>query len=448
VSRAAATEARAAATRTRTDIYLSRFAGFRREREAHEPDWLLALRDEGIGRFVEQGFPTAKNEEWKYTPLAALSATSFIPAECPAAFAAVAGRLEPHIFGSPDAIVAVFVNGRFEPRLSSLDRIPDGVTVGSLREALETRPELVEPVLARNGLPGGHVFEALNAAFVEDGVLVHIPPGRMVEPPIHLVYFTLADQTPAMTHPRTVIQAGEGSQSRLVESYVGEGAYFTNAVTDLVLDPAAIVSHVKVDEESPAATHVGQMRVRQERDSNFAATSISLGGALVRNDPTVLLNAEGAGCSLDGLYVGSGDRHVDNHTVVDHARPRTSSRQLYKGILDGRSRGVFFGRVLVRPDAQKIAAVQINNNLLLSRDALANSTPQLEIHADDVQCRHASTVGQLDEAMMFYLRSRGIGEEQARHVLTFAFANEILNRLRLPALRERLERTLFPEVVS
>jgi Fe-S cluster assembly protein SufD len=407
-----------------TDLYLSRFSSFRRERNGREPVWLKTLREDGISRFKEEGFPTSRDEAWRTTSLAGLSSTAFIPAECPVAAAAVTGRLGPYIFGSPDAVVAVFANGRFAPELSSLDRIPEGVTVASLREVLESRPELVEPMLGGNSLPQGHVFEALNTAFMEDGAVIHLPEGLAVEPPIHLVFYTVADSTPSVAYPRTVVLAGKGSRATLVESYTGEGAYFTNAVTDMILEDGAVVSHAKIEQESHRAYH------------------------LVRNDPTILLNAEGAECTLDGLYMADGSRHVDNHTVVDHARPQTVSRQLYKGILDESSRGVFHGRVLVRPDAQKISARQTNNTLLLSEEALANSTPQLEIHADDVQCRHASTVGQLDETMMFYLRSRGIGEERARNVLTYAFANEILHRLELPALRERLERTLFPEALS
>ena len=439
---------RVATSEAPTDLYVSRFMRFRRERDGREPVWLKTLREDGISRFKEQGFPTSRDEEWRTTSLAGLSSTAFIPAECPVAAAAVTGRLGPYIFGSPDAVVAVFANGRFAPELSSLDRMPAGVTVASLREVLESRPELVEPILGGNSLPQGHVFEALNTAFMEDGAVIHLPEGLAVEPPIHLVFYTVADSTPSVAYPRTVILAGKGSQATLVESYTGEGTYFTNAVTDMVLEDGAVISHAKIEQESHRAYHLGRTRVRQERDSKLTTTTISLGGGLVRNDPTVLLNAEGAECTLDGLYMADGSRHVDNHTVVDHARPQTVSRQLYKGILDESSRGVFHGRVLVRPDAQKISARQINNTLLLSEEALANSTPQLEIHADDVQCRHASTVGQLDETMLFYLRSRGIGEERARNVLTYAFANEILHRLELPALRERLERTLFPEALS
>ncbi len=434
-----------------SDAHLSRFTAFLKERKEREPAWLRRLREEGMARFAERGYPTSRDEEWKSTSVAPLARTSFGPApELAPADAPRSGAAPVFALDDQDAIRLVFVNGRFQPGLSRQDRLPEGVTLSSLAAVLANEPGVLEDILDDSMRPAGHVFAALNDAFLEDGAFLSIPEGKVVEAPIHLVHLTRAGGGPAVVHPRTVIRAGKGSQATVTELHAGDGTepVLTNAVTQICLADGAVLSHTKVVEEADGAFHVGFMPVRQGRESNFSSVSLTLGGGLVRLDPHVLLEGEGAECTLDGLYMAGGRRHVDNHTVVDHLRPRTGSRQLYKGILDGASRGVFYGRVLVRPDAQKINANQTNKNLILSGEALASSTPQLEIHADDVQCRHGSTFGQLDDDMLFYLRSRGISRDAARSVLTYAFASEILARVRVPGLRHALERRLFPEAAA
>jgi Fe-S cluster assembly protein SufD len=249
---------------------------------------------------------------------------------------------------------------------------------------------------------------------------------------------------PTLSHPRNLIVAERGSQAAVVETYVGTTGelYFTNAVTEVVLDDAANLDLYKLERESTNAYHVTTTEVRQGRDSRFASHSMTFGGALVRNDLNVRLEAEGAECTLNGLFIGSGTQHLDNHTLIDHAKPHGTSRELYKGIMGGRSRGIFHGKIIVRPDAQKTDAIQTNKNLLLSKEALVNSTPALEIFADDVKCRHGSTIGQLDAGAMFYLRSRGIGEEEARELLVFAFASDVASRIRIAPLRALVEQHL------
>jgi Fe-S cluster assembly protein SufD len=248
-----------------------------------------------------------------------------------------------------------------------------------------------------------------------------------------------------VSHPRNLIVVGTGGRATIVESYVGPGrdAYFTNAVTEIEGGPGAIVEHYKVQRESEAGFHVATVQARLDRDAGFDSYNVSLGGALTRNDINAVLDAEGVQCRLDGLYVASGRQHVDNHTCIDHARPHCGSRELYKGVLDGASRGVFDGRIIVRPDAQKTDARQVNKNLLLSEEALVDTKPQLEIEADDVKCSHGATIGQLDEDAMFYLRSRAISEEAARNLLIQAFVSEVIHRIRIEPLRAGLECLLF-----
>jgi Fe-S cluster assembly protein SufD len=335
----------------------------------------------------------------------------------------------------------VFVNGRHAPDLSSTPR--DGVQVGSLRHILATEPELARPHLAKIARDG-NAFAAANAAFLEDGAFVRIPKGAAVPEPIHLVFLSEPVFGPTLSHIRNLIVSEPGSQASVVETYIGTAGelYFTNAVTEVALLDGAILDHYKLERESTSAYHVATMEVVQERDSRLTSHSMTFGGALVRNDLNVRLAAEGADCTLNGLFVGSGNQHLDNHTLIDHAKQHGTSRELYKGIMDGKSRGVFHGKIIVRPDAQKTDAMQTNKNLLLSREALVNSTPALEIFADDVKCRHGSTIGQLDAGALFYLRSRGIGEREARDLLVYAFASDVSSRIRIAPLRTLVEEHL------
>jgi Fe-S cluster assembly protein SufD len=412
---------------------------FRERRSARDPEWLAGIRREGMDRMRATGFPTVRDENWKYTNVAPILKVPFeeAPEDGPR------GQ-RPHPVPLPvgeGEIQLVFVNGRHAPELSSPPR--DGVEIRSLREILAARPDLAEPHLGKV-LRNGNAFAAANAAFLEDGAFVRIAAGHAVAEPIHLVFLSEPVFEPTLSHPRNLIVAERGSQAAVVETYVGTTGelYFTNAVTEVVLDDAANLDLYKLERESTNAYHVTTTEVRQGRDSRFASHSMTFGGALVRNDLNVRLEAEGAECTLNGLFIGSGTQHLDNHTLIDHAKPHGTSRELYKGIMGGRSRGIFHGKIIVRPDAQKTDAMQTNKNLLLSKEALVNSTPALEIFADDVKCRHGSTIGQLDAGAMFYLRSRGIGEEEARELLVFAFASDVASRIRIAPLRALVEQHL------
>jgi Fe-S cluster assembly protein SufD len=378
------------------------------------------LRRAARERFEELGFPTRKNEEWKYTSVARIARTPFEPGS---------GLAEPPAGIDPLPDLAchrlVFVNGRYRKELSS----PDGIETGGLEAAAGH--------LARYANYSSHPFVALNTASLEDAAFVRIPAGKVLEKPLYLLFIAVGERT--MSNPRALILAGAGAQAHIIEAYAGQGEYFTNAVTELALGEGAVVDHYKLQRESAGASHIATLQVHQERASVFTSHSVSLGGALVRNDINSAMAGEGCECTLNGLYLASGEQHVDNHTVLDHAKPHCASREYYRGILSGHATGVFNGKIIVRKDAQKTDAIQSNKNLLLSPDASINTKPQLEIYADDVRCTHGATVGQLDAEALFYLMSRGIGRDEARRTLTVAFASDVLDRIRLKPLRARLE---------
>ena len=376
-----------------------------------EPAWLAARRRGARERFEAEGFPSPRLEEWRYTSVGPIVETPWRAAERQAS--------------SP----AIRVEGN-----------PAGVRVLRLGEALAAAPAEVEGALGEIAGDSANAFAALNFALTPDVAVVAIAPGAIVREPIEIVHG--APPHDAAVSPRCLVLAGERSEASVVERFAGDGTYFRNAVTEIALADGAILAHHKLQREGPRASHVQTIAVRQGRGSRFHSDNLAFGGRLARTDLTVVLAGEGAECRLDGLFVGGGSQHLDNHTTIDHATPHGASRELYKGILDGRARGVFHGKIVVRPHAQKTDAMQTNNNLLLSREALVNSTPALEIFADDVKCRHGSTIGQLDAAALFYLRSRGIGEAEARAILTWAFAADVAGRVRIPALRAEIENVL------
>jgi Fe-S cluster assembly protein SufD len=423
-----------------TSGYVSLFEEFARPRASNEPGWLQSQRRSAIERFATEGFPTTRQEAWRFTSVAAIARSSFRPMDD--AFADVGHHSDAHL---PGAISVVFANGRLVQAPSS-SSLPEGLRLRSLREALARDPESLQGRLGRLTGESANVFAALNTAFFADGVLMEVLPGAVVKEPVHVVFLSsgTSEHVTPLIAPRVLVVAGRGSESAVVESHVGvaEGGYLSLGVSEIFLEEGARVDHHKLQQESRAAFHVATLAVRQERDSRFADHAVSLGAALARNDIGVALAGEGAECVLDGLFVTDGEQHSDTHTHIDHAQPQCASRELYKGILSERSRGVFHGTILVRPGAQKTDALQVNRNLLLSKEALVNSTPALEIHADDVKCKHGSTTGHLDALALFYLRSRGVGEEAARNLLVHAFAGEVVGRLRLGCFRAHVEAVL------
>ncbi len=423
------------------DVYLASFERFEREQAGENPRWLRELRKLAMERFTSLGFPTTQNEEWRFTSVTPLTKIAFQIPRREIPLRPQGGMLEHLGIRNWKGYLMVFLNGRFCRELSLLETLPSGVQLLSLAAALQTQPETLNSYLARCASFDEHPFTALNTAFIQDGAFIFIPKDTVVERPIHLLFVSTSGPDPTMSHPRNLIIAGANSQASILESYAGlnNETYFTNAVTETILEDNALIDHYRLQRESLQSFHFSSLQVHQHRSSNFSTCSITLGGALVRNDVTTVLMGEGAEAYLNGLYVVSGHQHVDNHTQIDHAKPHCSSRELYKGILDQKARGVFNGRIIVRPDAQKTDSKQTNKNLLLSEEALANTNPQLEIYADDVKCTHGATIGQLSADALFYLRARGLGLETARNLLIHAFASEIMRGIKIEPLRQEME---------
>jgi Fe-S cluster assembly protein SufD len=419
------------------------------------PLFLRRLREEGLAAFGRLGFPGPDDEEWRYTNVAPVAKGLFTPS--PAVVSArdrveergralaLDGRLGPIAFSDRKKTQLVFVNGRFSAEWSCTERLPAGGVLEPLSAALERRPHLVERHLGVAAKSAGHSFVALNTSYLRDGALLHVPRGTVLSDPVFVYWVTTgSSQPPLMVSPRTLAVLDEGAQARVVECFVGTGGVtFVNAVTEASLGTGAVLEHAKLQREGPETLHVGNVRVTQQDASRSRSHLFSFGGKLVRNELEVLLAGEGAGTELHGLYCVSGAQHVDNHTLIDHARPHGSSQEFYKGILDGSARGAFDGRIVVRPSARKTDAHQTNRNLILSDTALVDSKPQLEIYNNDVKCTHGSTTGRLDETMVFYLRSRGLDEAAARSLLTFAFGSEIVEKVTTNELYAYLEASLL-----
>jgi Fe-S cluster assembly protein SufD len=430
-------------TMKETDPYWEAFERF--EEEIKHPTWLFPIRKAGIARFAELGFPTLKDEDWRFTNVAPIARLPFKPVLEHVGAQLEAAALKRFSFANFKASRLVFVDGHFSEELSSILPQAEGVKVGNLAAALQSDPAILEKHLARYVQSEGNAFTALNTAFFQDGAFIYVPAGKTVEEPVHLLFVSTSLEAGATTMPRNLIIAEKGSKLTVIESFVSteNGPYFTNAVDELVIGENAVVEHCKFQDESMEAYHIAAMHVYLGRNCNFIAHSITTGARLSRNNIRTSLADEGVECILNGLYLTRDDQVADNHMIVDHAKPHCNSHEYYNGILDGRSKGVFHGRILVRPDAQKTDAKQTNKNLLLSDDATIDTKPQLEIYADDVKCTHGATIGQLNEESIFYLRARGIGADKARQMLIHAFAGEIIDRIRFAPAREEMDKIVW-----
>ena len=417
--------------------YLARFAAVESKR-GDAPAWLKHLRANAIAQFEQLGFPTTRHEEWKYTNVAPLLKQDFsIPQ--------TSANVDIKAFTYPESQTSqlVFVNGIYAPKLSNVSAIPDGVTIANLQAANQ---KLASDYFATQASYENDAFTALNTAFANDGAFILIPRGKIVEAPIHLL-FVSTNQTVA--YPRVLIVAEEGSIATIIESYVAPGddeIYFTNAVTEVITKADANLTHYRLQAESTKAFHIATTAVQQESKSTYASYAMTVGGEIARHDLNVKLNGEHIESTIDGLYVGTGKQHLDNHTTMDHAHPHCNSFQLYKGILDEKSRAVFNGKVFVREGAMLTDAKQLNKNLLLSKDAHVDTKPQLEIFADDVKCSHGATVGQLEEDELFYLRSRGLKTETARALLTFGFAEDVISKIKIASVRKQLDEIVLSKL--
>jgi Fe-S cluster assembly protein SufD len=410
--------------------------------EVDVPAPLATLRREGSEAFARLGFPTTRNEDWHYTSVNAIADAEFTAAVDGDASPLIdADALQPFTFGGQWPLV-VFVNGRLAPALSSLDALPEGVRVMSLSQAVQDEPELLQRHLGQAVAADRDGFSALNAAFAGEGTLIHVAKEMVSDTPVHLLHVVDAHGAGVMAHPRHVIIVERHAKATVVESFIGlaDVRYFTNTVTEVYVEDGATLNHSRIQRESSAAFHVGTIEARQGRDSHFIQFSFQTGGRLSRSNVYTVLEGDGCGTTLNGLYILDGQQHGDHQTRVEHVAPNCFSRELYKGLLDGSSHGVFNGKVYVHPEAQKTDGKQTNNTLLLSEKAQVDTKPQLEIFADDVKCTHGATVGRIDEMALFYLKSRGIGKVLSKQLLMYAFAADVLETIENDAVREELER--------
>jgi Fe-S cluster assembly protein SufD len=399
-----------------------------------QPRWVGQARESAMAQFERLGFPSAKIEQWRFTSIAPIAERTFALAK-----GGYTGAQEQTQALSAPIAQAVCVNGKFAPQLSQLDKLPKGVQLLGLETAIASHPTLIEPYLAKLSRTETNSFTPLNTAFLRDGVVLLIPARTVIERPIEITFASVSEGTGSASHPRLLIVAGEASQATVFERYVGKGVAFTNAVGEVWLGANAVIDHYKLQEEPAEAFHIASLFLHCGRSCTFSSHSLTFGGGIARNDVVATLAGEGIDCTLNGLYVGRGNQLIDNHTTIDHAMPHCGSHEIYKGILGDQSRAVFNGKIIVRPDAQKTDAKQTNKALLLSDEANINSKPELEIFANDVKCTHGAAIGQLDDAAMFYLRSRGLGVTESRAMLVHAFAGDILNRVKIAPVREYLE---------
>lgn len=403
--------------------------------------WLELVRSSAMDRFEQLGFPPVHEEDWKYTNLAALAKESFVPATTSTGSVDVSGFAYPETEGAH----LVVVNGFLREDLSQTSGLGDAVAVDLFSAAADARyNKIIRKYLARNAGYHNNGLTALNTAFLQSGVFLWIPKNVKVETPLQITFVAEGDQSASF--PRVLVVAEENSSATLIESFVGEGRYFTNATVEVVVKDGAHLEHYRLQRESTNAFHTSTTSVELGRASRYYTTSINLGAQLSRHDISVVMDHEGAETSVDGLYMVDSDQHSDTHSVIDHKQPHCNSHQLYKGILDGNGRAVFNGKVFVREGAQKTDAMQTNKNLLLSEKARVDTKPQLEIYADDVKCAHGAAVGQIDPEELFYLETRGIGPELGRNLLTYGFAEEVIAKIKIESIRAELDEAVLRQL--
>jgi Fe-S cluster assembly protein SufD len=396
------------------------------------------IRQQALERFDKLGFPTIRHEEWKYSNVKNLVNQAF---EFNAVSNFSAKDLEEMPIPNLEGNILYFINGIYNAELSVIVSPDSELQILTFAEAAKTQPELVEQYFNKYSDYQDNAFTALNTAFAKNGVFVHVPDNKVVEQPIILRFISDARTLNVASQPRNLIVVGEHSEVQIAEAYrsLGENASFTNAVTEFVIGEEANVHYYKVQNESDKSYHIGTTSVLQAGKSVFTANTVTANGGFVRNNLNIKIDGEYAEANMFGLYIPNGKQHIDNHTAVDHAKPNSNSNELYKGILKGKSTGVFNGKIFVRQDAQKTNAFQSCKNVLLSEDATMNTKPQLEIWADDVKCSHGTTTGQLNDDALFYMQARGISKDTARALLTLAFAQDVIDKFEIVAIKEYLQ---------
>jgi Fe-S cluster assembly protein SufD len=422
--------------------YVSLFNKFESNLNGESKSPIHLLRKKAIEDFSQLSFPTNKNEEWRFTNISPLLKYKFKPAENTLVISN--DEVERFRFKGMKCALMVFINGFFSKELSDLSLVNDRITIKSIASAIKENNPLLQKHFNQYADSSNQIFTALSTAYIRDGAFIHIPENQVIEEPIHILFLSSSKDDKILSHPRNLFIADKKSQVNIIEHYAGldNSVYFTNSVTEIFAGENAVVHHTKIQEESKSSFHIARMETVQEMNSCFTSDMISLGGEISRNDFNTRLNGTGGESELNGLFLTDGSQLFDTHTLIDHASPHCNSHELYKGILDDKSRGVFNGKVIVRKDAQKTNAFQENNNIILSDEALVNTKPQLEIFADDVKCSHGATVGQLDNEALFYLKSRGIGEDKSRDILIHAFASDVVRRIKIDEIKEHIENIL------
>ena len=430
---------------THAGHWADRFESFALCAGERDPLWLRSLRANAFDCFTDRGFPTTRQEEWRYTSVAAIAKQAFELGEVAELSAEALGHLALAGFEAPRL---VFANGHFDVAASTTGLLSGEALVENLASLRSTGPDRLQPHLGQPEQHRDHAFAALNTAFLDDGAVLAVPRGRRLEQPLHIVYAGVPGAKPTVQHPRTLLVAEAQSQAVVVQDHqsLGGGTQLTNALIEVFVGEGATLDLVLLQRESERTFHVSNLVAHLERDARLRCHTLTIGGSLVRNDLEVELAGQGAETTLNGLAIGARGRLIDNHTLVDHAVPHTSSSELYKGVLGDGARGVFRGRVVVRKDAQKCSALQQNPNLIVSDGSEVDTRPQLEIYADDVTCSHGSSIGQLDADAVFYLRSRGLGLPEARELLTQGFVNEILGALPVESLSGALREIVLAEL--
>ena len=427
------------------ELFIKQFQSFENTLNGEKKLPIHQIRIDAIKKFSALDFPSVKDEEWKYTNINPLLSRNFRPADS-------IPEVDPefinkYLFDKKEFITLFFINGYFSKEFSDVDALPKGLILETISEAIKKHPELVLHYFSKTASAEKNIFTALNTAFADHGTFVFVEENAVIEKPIQILYVTKADDI--FVSPRNLFLVSKNAQVKIIETYAGFGdkTYFTNQVTEFIVNDNAVVEHVRIQDEQLNAFHISTLSVDLEKSSNFSSYNINFGGSLVRNNVNTKFNGGFAECRLNGLYVTQGSQFVDNHTSIDHAKPNCLSNELYKGILNDASRGVFNGKVFVRQDAQKTNAYQQNKNILLSPDALVNTKPQLEIFADDVKCSHGATVGQLDKDQLFYLKARGIQEKEAKAILIYAFASDVVHSISMLQVRDHLEALLAKKLL-
>lgn len=430
------------------EAFLKQFETFSQKPNGQAKSNLQKIRNEALSSFEQLGLPGNKTEEYKYTPITRALEKNFDLSDTVREYTISTGikdQISELLLADVEANLLVFVNGQFSEEHSKIVSSQQGLIVKPLSEAYQDNLDLIEQHLGRYADSKSDAFVALNTAFANEGLLLQVPKGKVVEAPVLVYFISDTTQDKIISQPRNLYLIGENSQINLVESFytIGENPGYQNIVSEIVVDQHAVVNYHKIEIESSKAYHTGTTHVVQTAQSLFNAITVSLSGAMVRNNLNVVLDAEGCETHMFGLYMLDQDTHVDNHTIVDHRKPNSFSNELYKGIMDDKSRGVFNGKIYVRPGAQKTNAFQSNMNILLTDEASIDTKPQLEIWADDVKCSHGATTGQMNSDQLFYLRTRGLNKEQARAILLKAFANDVIQNIKIEPLKEQIEHIIM-----